>query len=193
MNESSTQLNTPLSRFFLAVLSEVLSYFRWIVITPMILVYGFAAIILLFTFWSIISPTLSLPWFVVKFFPQGFTIGADMIEKIIFRGWAIISIALHLAHRAIEAITHKKFEVGFFKKLGLLLLSLTIIYVVIIGSSFAHLGWFTKEAVDVPAGFIFFYLGTVTVTIICWLILGLFDMIIYGIQRAEQQQEIKNN
>jgi hypothetical protein len=186
MGEDPTQVQTPVARILLAILTEVLSYLRWLVMTPMILTYGIVTLLVLITFWSFLSPSLMLPLVVAKYFPQGIHLDANEIEALFFRGWFIFSLFLHFAHKIIEAVTHKKIVVGFFKRIGIQLLVLTGLYAILIISAYAHAGWFTKQSGDVPSGFMLFYAGTAAITIVSWLILGLFDMILSGIH-AELQ------
>jgi len=154
---------------------------------PMILAYGIVTLLVLITFWSFLSPGLFLPLAVAKYFPQGIHLDANGIETLFFRGWFIISLFLLFAHKIFEAVTHKKIVVGFFKKIGIQLLVLTGLYAILIVSAYSHAGWFAKGGSDVASGFILFYVGTVVITIVSWLILGLFDMILSGV-RAESNQ-----
>ena len=184
MGEDSTQVQTPVAKILLAILSEVLAYLRWLVMTPMILTYGIVTLLVLITFWSFLSQSLMLPLVAAKYFPQGIHLDANGVEALFFRGWFVFSIFLHFSHKIIEAVTHKKIVVGFFKKIGIQLLVLTGLYAILITSAYTHGGWFTKGGSDAASGFILFYVGTVVITIVSWLILGLFDMILSGI-RAE--------
>ena len=188
MNEGFIQSNpendTPETRLSLTVFTEVFSYFRVALLTPMILLYGAGVSIVLVTLWSFVSPGLSLldlPF--GRFLPESFTLGNNSL----LQAWGIISLVLYLIQRLIETLTGKKLYLGYLKKMGLQLILLTVMYAFIIIAAHMHLGWFSKGD-DITDIMIIFYVITFIATIVLWTVLAPLDLMLFMMRRAQLPQ-----
>ena len=173
-------------KIVLIILQQIFSYIRTFLVTPIIMFYGVAFVLFLFTIWSFLDPSMNLSAlpFAKYYISPNFSINLQTEDiKIIFlKITGIISFVVYIGQIIIEKIIKKELKINYLSKLGLQLLILTLIYSFLIISAYFKLGWF-QSGNKIIGAFITFYVITLIIVLTLQIILFPMHSILFNIRK----------